>query len=120
MTNAMRIRSYQSRLGFTLMEIMLVVSLIGMLAAMAVPAFARSRARSAGAACVNNLRQIESAKAQWAIATKASPTALPTDGDLFGPALYVKKKPECPAGGLYTIDTVNNPPSCDQPGHVLN
>jgi hypothetical protein len=72
------------------------------------------------AGCINNLRQIESAKQQWALATKASQTALPTDANLFGLALYLKKKPECPAGGQYTLDTVNNPPTCNQPGHVLD
>ena len=112
--------SNRHRSGFTLMEIMLVVGLIGTLAAMAVPAFARARARSAGAACVNNLRQIESAKQRWALETKADSGALPTDADLFGPALYLKQKPECPAGGQYTIAAVNNPPACDQTGHVLD
>jgi type II secretory pathway pseudopilin PulG len=102
------------------MEIMLVVCLIGMLAALAVPGYARARARTAETACINNLRQIESAKARWALETKANPTALPTDADLFGPSLYLKKKPECPAGGQYTVDTVNSPAKCDQPGHALN
>ena len=120
MTNAMRIKSDQHPLGFTLLEIMLVVALIGLLAAIAVPSFIRARARSSEAGCINNLRQIESAKARWALDTRAGPLALPTDTDLFGVGLYLKKKPVCPAGGQYAIDTVNNPPTCDQPGHVLN
>lgn len=99
---------------------MIVVGIIGILAALAVPAFIRARTRSAEAGCINNLRQIESAKSQWALEHKAGPQSLPTDNDLFGITLYLKKKPECPTGGKYVIDTVDTPPSCDQPGHLLN
>jgi len=108
------------RMGFTLLEIMIVVSIIGLLAAIMVPSFIKSRQRSAQTGCINNLRQIDSAKSQWALETKQVATALPTDPDLFGPGLYLKKKPECPAGGQYTVDIVSTPPSCDQPGHSLN
>jgi len=116
----MTIRTPARQQGFTLLEIMIVVTIIGLLAGIAVPSFVRARMRSSQAGCVNNLRQIESAKAQWALETKAGPTTLPTDANLFGAGLYLKKKPECAAGGNYTIDTINNPPTCDQPGHVLN
>ena len=116
----MTISTPARRQGFTLLEIMLVVAIIGLLAALAVPSFIRARARSAQSGCINNPRQIESAKTQWALERKAGPLALPTDADLFGFGLYLKKKPGCPAGGLYTLDTVNNPPTCDQPGHGLD
>ena len=108
------------RKGFTLLEIMIVVAIIGLLAAIIVPSFVRSRQRAALTGCINNLRQIDSAKAQWALETKRIASALPTDADLFGPGLYLKKKPECPAGGAYTLDIVSTPASCDQPGHVSN
>jgi type II secretory pathway pseudopilin PulG len=99
---------------------MIVIAIIGLLAAIMVPAFVKSRQRSSMTACINNLRQIDSAKSQWALETKQIATALPTDADLFGPGLYIKKKPECPSGGLYKVDAVNTPPSCDQPTHVLD
>jgi len=118
--NAMKSTLLIRRKGFTLVEIMIVVSLIGLLAALMVPSFIKSRQRSAQTACINNLRQIDSAKGQWALETKQVASALPTDVNLFGPGLYLKKKPECPAGGLYTVDIVSIPASCDQPGHVSN
>jgi len=108
------------RKGFTLVEIMIVVAIIGLLAVMMVPAFVKARQRSAQTGCINNLRLIDSAKAQWALETKQVATALPADADLFGLGLYIKKKPECPSGGQYTVDIVRTPASCDQPGHVLN
>ena len=116
----MHITSAPKHTGFTLVELMIVVGLIGLLAAIAVPGFIRARARSLTTTCINNLRQIESAKSRWALETKQAPNALPIDADLFGPSLYILKKPACPASGNYTIDTVRNPPTCDQPGHALD
>ena len=103
--------------GFTLLEIMIIVAIIGLLAAIAVPNFIKSRTRSAATACINNLRQIDDSKAQWALETHKTSTALPTDADLFGPGLYIKAKPVCPAGGVYDLRIVNDPALCDQPGH---
>ena len=110
------------RKGFTLTEIMIVVAIIGLLAAIAIPNFIKARKRAAQTGCINNLRQIESAKAQWALETKQAPSALPTDTDLFGVGLYIKLKPECPGGGIYTLEIITTPASCDQValGHKLD
>ena len=71
----MKIRTSKS--GFTLVEIMIVVAIIGLLAAIAIPNFVRARTTSQQNACINNLRQIDGAKQQWALETKAAPTAAP-------------------------------------------
>ena len=106
--------------GFTLTEIMVVVAVIGLLAVMALPAFARSRARSAQNQCISNLRLIDGAKAQWAMDTFRGSGVKPRDSDLFGLSLYIRKKPECPAGGHYDLGKVKDPATCTVTGHTLN
>jgi prepilin-type N-terminal cleavage/methylation domain-containing protein len=108
------------RAGFTLVEIMIVVAIIGLLASIAIPNFVKARTQAQTTACVNNLRQIQGAIETWALEMKKGPNDPVTDADLFGPALYIKQKPECPAGGTYTITTVSAPPTCSVGGtHVL-
>ena len=106
--------------GFTLVEIMIVVVIIGLLAAIAIPNFIRARSTAQKTACITNLRQIDSGKQQWAIENKKLATETPTSDDV---ARYIKngKYPTCPTGGTYTVNAANTDPTCSESasGHVL-
>lgn len=106
-----------NRKGFTLVEIMIVVAIIGLLAAIAIPNFVKARETAQKNACINNLRQIEGAIQQWALENKKTGTSAVTSADV-GP--YIKGGyPGCPASGGYTITDVESDPTCDVTGHVL-
>lgn len=103
--------------GFTLVEIMIVVLIIGILLAIAVPNFIQARNTSRTRTCIANLRQIEAAKEQWAMETNQANTATPVQGDLM--PTYMKSWPACPAAGTYAINAVNANPTCTVAGHAL-
>ncbi len=111
------------RKGFTLVEIMIVVAIIGLLAAIAIPNFVRARTQAQMQACIANMKQIEGAKQVWALDTGAASTATPVWADLV--PNYIKRQPRCPAVAVtvdaYTIGNVDAAPTCSQSasGHVL-
>ena len=102
----------KARHGFTLVEIMIVVLIIGILLAIAVPNFIRARESSRAKSCVSNLKQIDSAKEQWAMDNKKTSADTPATTDLYGTTKYVKSTPACPASGTYTINAVGTAPAC--------
>ena len=115
--NAQHIRSR----GFTLVEIMIVVSMIGLLAGIAIPSMMRSRTQAQKNGCIENLRQIDGAKQQWAMEKSQGSDVTPVDADLQP---YLNRNgsglmPICPAGSVgstfdqtYTIKTVGENPEC--------
>lgn len=103
--------------GFTLIEIMIVVALIGLLATIATPTWVHARTTSQKNACINNLRQIEAAKQQWALDTRQGASVTPNYTDISG---YLKNAVSCPAAGSdttfsgsYTINALSTNAVCN-------
>ncbi|MBS1716428.1 MAG: prepilin-type N-terminal cleavage/methylation domain-containing protein [Armatimonadetes bacterium] len=109
------------RKAFTLVEIMIVVLIIGILMAIAVPNFVTARNTSRMNTCIANLKQIDSAKEQWAMDNKKDQGAAVAWTDLIpaGGGGYIKSQPSCPSGGTYAINVVGTNPTCTTANHVL-
>jgi len=95
--------------GFTLVEIMIVVAIIGLLASIAIPNFIHSREVSQRKACVGNLRQLEGAVQSWALEKRKYTGDSIDSAQLFGANNYIKNQPLCPGGGSYTYFLVGDP-----------
>jgi prepilin-type N-terminal cleavage/methylation domain-containing protein len=107
------------RRGFTLIEIMIVVCIIGILVSIAIPAFVKSRNQARKQACIENISQLESAKQQWGIEAGKGSGDIPSQADLIGTSSYIKIMPICPGGGTYDFKPIGTTATCTEPGHVL-
>jgi prepilin-type N-terminal cleavage/methylation domain-containing protein len=112
----------ETQSGFTLMEIMIVVAVIGLLAAIAVPNFVHARTTSQLNACISNLHQIDSASQQWGLENNQAPGAAVTLLDITpylsrGTAVSINKI-FCPADSArafassYLVTDISTPPTC--------
>ena len=124
----MKTNKTSRKAAFTLVEIMIVVAIIGLLAAIAIPNFIRARATSQCNACINNLRQIDAGINEWALENGQSNGATVTSPQTVSGYIKLNSAssvPGCPAGGTYTTSTVGATPqikcgfSSLTPGHFL-
>ncbi|MGV3773817.1 MAG: competence type IV pilus major pilin ComGC [Verrucomicrobiales bacterium] len=105
--------------GFTMLEMMIVVGIIGLIVALAIPAFLKSRTNSRIQICIETLSQIESAKQLWGVEHGKRDGDLPAESDLIGQTLYIKKMPLCPGGGTYSFQPIGTVATCNIPKHEL-
>ena len=115
----MRTRNGIAPGGFTLLEIMIVVAIIGLLVSIAVPSWVRTRTAAQRDICIENLHQIETAKQLLALEERKVVGQELFMEDLVGPDLYLKVTPECPASGEYLVNAIGTPAECSIEGHVL-
>lgn len=105
---------YLERKGFTLVEIMIVVAVMGLLAAIAIPHFMRSRQAALTNTCIANLKQIDSAKDSWALDNNQPETAIP---NMFPDLVttYLQAEPKC-GTNTYVVNAVNTKQICPSAG----
>jgi prepilin-type N-terminal cleavage/methylation domain-containing protein len=103
--------------GFSLLEVMIVVTIIGFLAGLGIPSLMRARAKTQETRCIDNLRLMSGAKDQWAVENYANNGDPCTETDVTP---YFKRGfPTCPANGQYTVADVGEDPTCNIAGHTI-
>ena len=115
-TGEMSAARRRSQGGFTLIEILVVVTLLTMLAVIAIPNYLDARKESAKSACISNIKEISYATEQWALEMRKNPNSAVTFDDIQP---YLKGSIVCPAGGKtfddsYMISIVANEPTCQR------
>lgn len=108
--------------GFTLVEVMVVVFIVGLLVAVALPSWMNARARAQARTCSANLRQLHQAKEMYALSNRL-PNGTPVQMSDLVPT-FLQAEPFCPAGGgrAYILNPIGTDPTCPTglPNHTLH
>jgi len=102
------------RKGFTLVEILIVVAIMGLIMAIILPNYLKNRRDAQSRVCSTNLVRLLGAKQQWGFANSAEDDAVPTMDDLIPYLNRGQGEVACPSGGEYTIGKMTNPPTCSK------
>lgn len=113
-----------SRKGYTLVEIMIVVTIIAVILAIVVPNYLKTGKEAAKKACINNLKQIDSAIEQWAFDNTISAGTVPSEQQEEEICAYIDGgRPSCPSHGEYVMYAVGASPQVkctkESEGHKL-
>lgn len=116
---AMKMSPLRSAAGFTLVEIMIVVAIIALLVSIAIPNFRKSREVAQYNVCFENLKQLEAAKQVFGMESGKKNGDVVLESNIVGANLYMRKLPECPGGGTYSIEAIGDNATCTIAGHSL-
>ena len=108
--------SIARRRGFTLIEIMIVIAVIGILAGVAVHNYNRARQKARKEACTQTLKTIESAAELWLMENRV-PNNSAVDLETLLKSGQLKSRPVCPGGGAFTV-TVQAAQEGSYAGHI--
>lgn len=108
-------KSTTSKSGFTLIEIMIVILILGIIMAIAIPNMLTARSNSSARVCRENLRAISHAKERWAMENNKPASATPVWSDIV-PTYLKGQMPVCPENGTYSIGDLGTDPTCSKGG----